>query len=77
MNQPMKRQPKKRVPPKTNPNGPVIAQEQDKTQRQIDKEQGKMAMPRHSGSRIGKEVDFVETVGLGTLRVISAKGIKE
>jgi len=73
----MKRQPKKRVPPKTNPNGPVIAQEQDKTQRQIDKEQGKMAMPRHSGSRIGKEVDFVETVGLGTLRVISAKGIKE
>ena len=24
------------------------------------------------GSRIGKEVEFVETVGLGTLRVISA-----
>ena len=77
MNQPMKRQPKKRLPPKTNPNGPVTAQEQDKTQRQIEKDKGIMAMPRHCGSRIGKEVDFVETVGLGTLRVISAKGIKE
>ena len=77
MNQPMKRQPKKRVPPKVNPNGPVTAQEQDKTQRQIDKDNGIMAMPRHCGSRIGKEVEFVETVGLGTLRVISATGIKE
>ena len=77
MNQPMKRQPKKRVAPKTNPSGPVTAQEQDTTQRQIDKDRGKMAMPRHSGSRIGKEVDYVETVGLGTLRVISAQGIKE
>ena len=73
----MKRQPKKRVAPKTNPKGPVTAQEQDQTQRQIDKDRGKMAMPRHSGSRIGKEVEFVETVGLGTLRVISAQGIKE
>ena len=34
-------------------------------------------MQRHSGSRIGRDPDFVETVGLGTLRVISAKGIKE
>ena len=77
MNQPMKRQPKKRVPPKTNPKGPVVAEQQTVDQRQIDKDRGKMAMPRHSGSRIGKEVDFVETIGLGTLRVISAKGIKE
>ena len=77
MNQPMKRQPKKRVPPKTNPKGPVVAEQQTVDQRQIDKNNGKMAMPRHSGSRIGKEVDFVETIGLGTLRVISAKGIKE
>ena len=77
MNQPMKRQPKKRVPPKTNPKGPVVAEQQTVDQRQTDKDRGKMAMPRHSGSRIGKEVDFVETIGLGTLRVISAKGIKE
>ena len=77
MNQPMKRQPKKRVPPKVNPNGPVVQEEVTKNQRQIDKDNGKMAMPRHSGSRIGKEVEFVETVGLGTLRVISARGIKE
>ena len=77
MNQPMQRQPKKRLPPKTNPKGPVVAEQQTVDQRQIDKNNGKMAMPRHSGSRIGKEVDFVETIGLGTLRVISANGIKE
>jgi hypothetical protein len=77
MNQPMKRQPKKRVPPKTNPNGPVVAEQQTVDQRQIDKNNGKMAVPRHSGTRIGKEVDFVETVGLGTLRVVTANGVKD
>jgi len=72
MNQPMKRQPKKRVPPKTNPNGPV---KQEETPAQM-KEMGKMKMQTHSPSRIGKDPDFVESVGLGTLRVITAKGIK-
>jgi len=72
----MKRQPKKRLPPKTNPKGPVTAQEQTKDQRQIDRENGKMAMQRHSDSRIGRDPDYVETVGLGTLRVVTAKGIK-
>ena len=76
MNQPMKRQPKKRVPPKTNPNGPVVQEEVTKTQRQIEKDNGIMAMPRHCDSRIGRDPDFVETVGLGNLRVISAHGIK-
>ena len=77
MNQPMKRQPKKRVPPKTNPNGPVVQEEVTKTQRQIEKDNGIMAMPRHCDSRIGRDPDFVETVGLGTLRVITANGLKE
>ena len=77
MNQPMKRQPKKRVPPKTNPKGPVVQETQTKDQRQIDKDNGIMAMPRHCDSRIGRDPDYVEHVGLGTLRVISAKGIKE
>ncbi len=72
MNQPMKRQPKKRVPPKTNPDGPVV---QEETPAQL-KEMGKMKMQTHSPSRIGRDPDFVETVGLGTLRVITAKGIK-
>ena len=76
MNQPMKRQPKKRVPPKTNPNGPVVQEEQTKDQRQIDKDNGIMAMQRHCDSRIGRDPDYVETVGLGTLRVISAQGLK-
>ena len=35
-----------------------------------------MKMQVHSPSRIGRDPDFVETVGLGTLRVITAKGIK-
>ena len=73
MNQPMKRQPKKRVPPKTNPKGPVT---QDKTSREIDRENGVMKMQEHSPSRIGRDPDYVEHVGLGTLRVISANGIK-
>jgi len=77
MNQPMKRQPKKRLPPKTNPKGPVVAEEQTKDQRQIDKNNGKMAMQQHSPSRIGRDPDFVETVGLGNLRVISANGLKD
>jgi len=72
----MKRQPKKRLPPKTNPKGPVTAKEQTVDQRQVDKNNGKMAMQRHSDSRIGRDPDYVETVGLGTLRVVTAKGIK-
>ena len=73
MNQPMKRQPKKRVAPKTNPKGPVT---QEETPAQL-KEMGKMKMQTHSPSRIGRDPDFVETVGLGNLRVISANGLKE
>ena len=74
MNQPMKRQPKKRVPPKTNPKGPVT---QEKTAREIDRDNGVMRMQEHSPSRIGRDPDYVETVGLGTLRVISANGLKD
>jgi len=73
----MKRQPKKRVAPQVNPNGPVTAEEQTVTQRQEDKNNGKMAMQRHCDSRIGHDPDFVESVGLGTLRVITANGLKK
>ena len=74
MNQPMKRQPKKRVVPRVNPKGPVT---QDKTAREIDRDNGVMKMQEHSPSRIGRDPDYVEHVGLGTLRVISANGLKE
>jgi len=36
-----------------------------------------MAMQQHSPSRIGRDPDFVESVGLGNLRVISANGLKK
>ena len=74
MNQPMKRQPKKKVAPRVNPKGPVT---QDKTAREIDRDNGVMKMQEHSPSRIGRDPDYVEHVGLGTLRVISANGLKE
>ncbi len=73
MNQPMKRQPKKRVPPKTNPKGPVVQEEQTQQMKEV----GVMKMQTHSPSRIGKDPEYVETVGLGTLRVISANGLKK
>jgi len=41
------------------------------------KEVGVMKMQTHSPSRIGRDPDFVESVGLGNLRVISANGLKE
>ena len=73
MNQPMKRQPKKRLPPKTNPKGPVLQEEQTPEMKEV----GVMKMQQHSPSRIGRDPDFVESVGLGNLRVISANGLKE
>ncbi len=73
MNQPMKRQPKKRVAPKTNPEGPVVQEEHTPAAKEL----GVMKMQQHSPSRIGRDPDFVETVGLGNLRVISAHGLKE
>ena len=69
----MKRQPKKRLPPKTNPKGPVVQEEQTPEMKEV----GVMKMQQHSPSRIGRDPDFVESVGLGNLRVISANGLKE
>jgi len=73
MNQPMKRQPKKKVAPRVNPKGPVVQEEQTQQMKEV----GVMKMQQHSPSRIGRDPDFVETVGLGSLRVISANGLKE
>ena len=73
MNQPMKRQPKKKVAPRVNPKGPVVQEEQTQQMKEV----GVMKMQTHSPSRIGRDPDFVETVGLGSLRVISANGLKE
>ena len=73
MNQPMKRQPKKKVAPQVNPKGPVVQEEQTQQMKEV----GVMKMQTHSPSRIGRDPDFVETVGLGNLRVISANGLKE
>jgi len=69
----MKRQPKKRVAPKTNPEGPVVQEERTQEMKEV----GVMRLQQHSPSRIGREPEFVETVGLGNLRVISANGLKE
>ncbi len=73
MNQPMKRQPKKKVAPRVNPKGPVVQEEQTPAMKEV----GVMKMQQHSPSRIGRDPDFVESVGLGNLRVISANGIKK
>ena len=73
MNQPMKRQPKKKVAPRVNPKGPVVQEEQTPQMKEV----GVMRMQQHSPSRIGRDPDYVEHVGLGTLRVISANGLKE
>ena len=73
MNQPMKRQPKKKVAPRVNPKGPVVQEEQTPEMKEV----GVMKMQQHSPSRIGRDPDFVESVGLGNLRVISANGLKE
>ena len=73
MNQPMKRQPKKKVAPQVNPKGPVVQEEQTPEMKEV----GVMKMQQHSPSRIGRDPDFVESVGLGNLRVISANGLKE
>ena len=73
MNQPMKRQPKKRVAPQVNPKGPVVQEEQTPEMKEV----GVMKTQTHSPSRIGRDPDFVESVGLGNLRVISANGLKE
>ena len=73
MNQPMKRQPKKKVAPRVNPKGPVVQEEQTPEMKEV----GVMKTQTHSPSRIGRDPDFVESVGLGSLRVISANGLKE
>ena len=73
MNQPMKRQPKKKVAPQVNPKGPVVQEERTPEMQEV----GVMRLQQHSPSRIGREPEFVETVGLGNLRVISANGLKE
>ena len=73
MNQPMKRQPKKKVAPRVNPKGPVVQEERTQEMKEV----GVMKMQQHSPTRIGRDPDFVESVGLGNLRVISANGLKE
>tara|TARA_E500000331_G_scaffold158165_1_gene153399 strand:- start:764 stop:949 length:186 start_codon:yes stop_codon:yes gene_type:complete len=61
------------VAPKTNPEGPVVQEERTQEMKEV----GVMRLQQHSPSRIGREPEFVETVGLGNLRVISANGLKE
>tara|TARA_E500000081_G_C5951971_1_gene269763 strand:+ start:249 stop:434 length:186 start_codon:yes stop_codon:yes gene_type:complete len=61
------------VAPKTNPEGPVVQEERTQEMKEV----GVMRLQQHSPSRIGREPEFVKTVGLGNLRVISANGLKE
>ena len=77
MAQPMKHQPKKRVPRKTPSKPPQVVQETPEEDRQAERELGKMKTQKYCAPLIGRSVNYVERVGLGTLRVINAEGVKE
>ena len=73
MAQEMKHQPKKRVPRKQNPDPVAVRETED---READKALGKMKTQTYCAPLIGRSVNYVERVGLGTLRVINADGVE-
>ena len=74
MPQEMKHQPKKRVPRKQNPDPVAVRETED---READKALGKMKTQTYCAPLIGRSVNYVERVGLGTLRVINADGVED
>ena len=76
MAQEMKHQPKKRVPRKSNPD-PVAVRETAPEDREAEKSLGKMKTQTYCAPLIGRSVNYVDRVGLGTLRVISADGVQD
>ncbi len=75
--QEMNHQPKKRVPRKRPAKPPVVVQETKEEDRPAERELGKMKTQEYCAPLIGRSVNYVERVGLGTLRVINAEGVQE
>ena len=67
------KKPRKAPAPKTKP---VVNETAEET-REKERSLGVMKMTQPSPSRIGRSPNYVETVGLGTLRVLSAEGLAE
>lgn len=77
MPQEMNHQPKKRVPRKKPETKPQVIQEPTEEEREKEKSLGKMKTQTYCAPLIGRSVNYVERVGLGTLRVINADGVKD
>ena len=75
--QEMKHQPKKRVPRKRATKEPPIVQDTPPEERPKEKALGKMKTQTFCAPLIGRSVNYVERVGLGTLRVVHAEGVKD
>ena len=56
---------------------PKPAQEETTETREEEKSLGVMKTQKHCTPLIGRSPNYVERVGLGTLRVISAQGLAE
>jgi hypothetical protein len=75
--QEMKHQPKKRVPRKRSAKTPPIVKDTPPEERENEKSLGKMKTQEFCAPLIGRSVNYVERVGLGTLRVIHAEGVED
>ena len=73
----MKHQPKKRVPRKQASKPPQVVQETAPEERPAERAAGVMKTQTYCGPLIGRSVNYVDRVGLGTLRVISADGVQD
>ena len=77
MPQEMKHQPKKRVPRKRATKEPPVIVQETKEDRPKERALGKMKTQTYCAPLIGRSVNYVERVGLGTLRVINADGVED
>ena len=63
--------------PRKAPPKPALKEAETPEARQEERSLGKMKTQRTCPPLIGRSPNYVERVGLGTLRVISADGLKE
>tara|TARA_S200002703_G_scaffold152758_1_gene153521 strand:+ start:800 stop:964 length:165 start_codon:yes stop_codon:yes gene_type:complete len=54
-----------------------VIQEPTEEEREKERSLGKMKTQTYCAPLIGRSVNYVERVGLGTLRVINADGVKD
>ena len=59
------------------PSKPAQEKVETPESREEDKSLGKMKTQKHCPPLIGRSPNYVERIGLGTLRVISAQGLAE